>query len=357
MRSCLYNLATDKYRGVIPSLLKVFLYVLSLAYGLIVRLLMFAYRINPYRAHCRVISVGNITLGGTGKTPLVEYIAGYLKHKGHKVAIVTRGYKRKIMSYELRVMSYENMGDEPYMLQEKLKDVPLIVDADRARGIGRAVSEYSVDTVILDDGFQQWRIKKDLDIVTIDAGNPFGNRKMLPRGILRQPVSTLKQADVFVLTKTNINPEVQNIKDVLRRLNPSAAVVQSKHQPMGFYELGKSEELLNIDILKGKAITLVSAIARPDSFENLIKSLDINIGLCFKFPDHHNYTQQDLDGIIKNSKKKNIDTIITTEKDAVKLSQLPITDYRLPIFVLRIELQITENEEKFLDRLSKLYSI
>ena len=351
MRSYLYNLATDKYRGLIPSLLKGFLYVLSLVYGLIIRTLMFIYHINPYRANCRVISVGNITLGGTGKTPLVEYIAGYLKHKGHKVAIVTRGYKRKITNYK-------TMGDEPYMLQENLKDVAVIVDADRMRGINRAVCDYGVDTVILDDGFQQWKIKKDLDIVTIDAGNPFGNRKMLPRGILRQPLSSLKQADVFVLTKTNINPDVGSVKDFLNQLNPSAVVVQSKHQPIGFYELGKSEKLLNIESLKGKTIVLVSAIARPDSFENLIKSLDINVDLCFRFPDHHNYTRKDLDSIIKSCKEKNIDTIIITEKDAVKLKALPVASCQLPVYVLRIELEVREeDEEKFLDRLSKLYSI
>lgn len=341
MLNYLYNLATDKYNGFIPSCVKFFLFILSLIYGFIVRILIFVYGFVRFRPDCKVISVGNITLGGTGKTPLVEYIGRYLKTQGHKVAIVSRGYKT---------------GDEPRMLEKNLKNIPVIVDADRKRAIKRALGDYGIDTVILDDGLQQWKIKKDIEIVVIDAANPFGNGQMLPRGILRQPLSTLRCADIFVFSKTGLNPGIQNAKVFLQRINPAALSAESRHQPLGFYDPAEEEKLLNPDMLKGKTVTLFSAIGDPGSFEDSISKMGINIGLVFRFPDHHNYLKDDLDRIFKNSKENNIDTIITTEKDAVKLGGLKAPAYGLRVLALRIELRITENEEGFRNRLLGVYS-
>jgi tetraacyldisaccharide 4'-kinase len=301
MQVYLYRLATDQERGLIASLIKGLLFLLSLIYALLVRFLAFLYHLWPYQLSCKVISVGNITLGGTGKTSLVEYIARYLKEKGHKVAILSRGYKRKFTSYELRVTSYENMGDEPYMLQMKLKDMPILVDANRIRSAKRAIRDYGVDTIILDDGFQQWKIKKDLEIVTVDATDPFGNWHLIPRGILREPLSSLKRADVFVLTKTNLNPEFTEIKDFLSAFNSQSLIVEAVHQPVGFYKIDNPDDLFPTDDLKGKTITLISGIAQPDSFKNLITGLRINVGLSFRFPDHYAYAQKDLDKIIQAS--------------------------------------------------------
>ncbi len=358
MLSYIYNLATDRHKGLVAGVVKSFLYFLSLIYGLGVRVSIFIYRLKPYHLNCMVISVGNITLGGTGKTALVALISRYLKQQGHKVAILSRGYKRKITNYQLPITNYETMGDEPYMLKMNLGDVPVVVDTDRIRAAKLAIRDYGADTVILDDGLQQWRIKKDLDIVTIDATRPFGNRKLIPRGILREPLSSLKRADVFILTKTNLNPDNQDIKDFLSSINPQSLIVESTHSPLGFYRLGKRDEFLRLEALAGETVTLISGIADPDSFENLIVSLGINIGLFFRFPDHHNYTKEELDRIIKNSKDKNIDTIITTEKDAVRLSpyQLPTTHYLLNFLVLRIELKMTKDEQEFYNRLLRLYS-
>ena len=169
MREFLYNLATDKTRGFFAGVLKLFLFVLSLVYGLFIRLLSWFRGLNPERLACKVISVGNITLGGTGKTVLVEYIARYLKCQGNKVAILSRGYKRISSRPNTQYpipnpavggsasggTQYLTMGDEPYMLSQKLGGIPIIVDADRIRGIKIAASSYQADTVILDDGFQQ----------------------------------------------------------------------------------------------------------------------------------------------------------------------------------------------------------
>lgn len=351
----LYNLATDKYQGIPAAVFKFFLFLLSLIYSLVVRLLIFLNRLRPCRLNSKVISVGNITLGGTGKTTLVEFIARYLKQEGHKAAVLSRGYKRRISSCELPVSSYESMGDEPYMLSQNLADLPVLVDSDRLKAAKEAQERYRVDTLILDDAFQQWRLKKDLEIVAIDAANPFGNRHLLPRGILREPLSSLKRADVFILTKTNLKPDTQEIKDFLSRVNPRAEIFEAIHKPVGFYSLANRVERLKTDALRTKSVTLFSGIGDPDSFQNLISSLGINIGLSFKFADHHNYTKEDLERIIKSSQEKSIDTLITTEKDAVRLKRLQPITRNLQLFVLRIELEI-KDEQRFYNRLLKLYS-
>jgi tetraacyldisaccharide 4'-kinase len=356
VREYFYNLATDKEKSVLNIPIKVILFILSLIYALVVRMAIFVNSFKAYRLNCKVISVGNITLGGTGKTTLVEFISRYLKKQGHKVAILSRGYKRRITDYGLRITDYETMGDEPSMLFKNLGNIPVIVDANRIRAAGKAIKEYGVDTVILDDAFQQWRIIKDLEIVAIDATNPFGNRYLLPRGILREPLSSLKRADIFILTKVNLGQNLKETKNLLSQVNPSAPIFAAKHKPMGFYEFYKSRELLKPDTLKGKTVTLFSGIGDPDSFEKLIVGLGMTIGLSFRFFDHHNYTKEDLERIIHASGDKNINTLITTEKDAVRLDNLQFSLSDVRILSLRIELEI-EDEQRFYNRLHQLYSL
>ncbi len=412
MKQYLYNLATDKNKSFFASGIKFILLLFSFIYGLIIRGLIFISSFDLKRFDLRVISIGNITLGGTGKTTLVALIATYLKQQGHKVAILSRGYKRMSSRFsvlgsrpntEHRTPNTETMGDEPRMLFENLGDVPVIVDKDRARGAKRAIREYNSDTVILDDGMQQWGIKKDLEIVTIDALNPFGNGQMIPRGILRQPLSSLRQADIFVLTKTNLteqsesfsdfptaHPEersdegsheilqpfglqddpsgkskkknsprghLNKIKSVLSKYNPKALVVESIHNPTGFYDIKKPGELLNLGYLKGKKIALFSGIGDPDSFLKLILSLDIKVGLDLRFSDHHNYTLEELEAIVRKVSKEGLNIIVTTEKDAARFSNETLGIFgNLKLLVLRVELKIVKNEELLLGRLFRLYS-
>jgi len=372
LKCFVYNLATDRYKGFFPAVIKFFLFLLSLIYGLIIKVLILFYGIKPYRLKCKVISVGNITLGGTGKTVLVEYIARYLKQKGHKIAILSRGYgrrrthdaipagptgRRNTSAKVVWRAQYENMGDEPFMLQQDLKDIPVIVDADRIRGAELAMRDYNVDTVILDDGFQQWRIRKDLDIVAVYAGQGFGNRRLIPRGILREPLSSLKRAGVFVLTNTDLNSRNQQVKDILSKINAQAEIFESVHSPLGFYKIAGQEGLLNPQILKGKTVALVCGIGNPDLFKSTIAKMGIIIGLSFIFPDHHHYSQKDWEEIAKESQNKNINTVVTTQKDAVRFSSLDVNQRGLNILVLRVELKIKTDEQKFYNRLLRVYSL
>ncbi len=349
MKEYLYNLATDKRQGVIAAILKFLLLLVSFIYGAMIRGLILFFSLRPYRLKCKVISVGNITLGGTGKTSLVELIAGYLKNKCHRVAVLSRGYKKNSVLTE---------ADEPAMLLKSLGDIPVIVDKDRVRSGLRAINEYGVDTVILDDGLQQWRLKKDLEIVTINASQGLVNRHMLPRGILREPLSALRRADIFVLTKTDLSGNLEGIKSSLKKINPLALVVESIHQGLGFYDMHKPGELLNLKYLEGRPVALLSGIGDPDSFAELIRVLGINACLDLRFSDHHNYTRGDLADINCKAKEKGLGIIVTTEKDAARLSWMQpewLGGYQ--VLVLRIALKITKNEERFFARLLSLYPL
>ena len=336
MRKYLYNLATDGKNGVIAGVCKFLLFLLSLVYGFIIRCLSAVQLANPKQLGMKIISVGNITLGGTGKTVLVEYLVRYLRQKNILTAVVSRGFKG---------------ADEPDMLRLKLKDTPVIVDKDRARGAQKAAADYGARAVIFDDGFQQWKIKKDLDIVMIDATNPFGNQHMLPRGILREPLSSLKRAGAFVLSKTNLNPNIEDIEEFLLDINKDALIVESTHRPVDLAGLGNEDNRLSLGVLKGKPVSLFCGIGDPGSFEAITRESGAVVAAFFTFPDHHTYSQKDLEDVIRQSENKNAEFILTTEKDAARInsSQLKISSSK--IFSLRIELEITKNEEGFHSRL------
>lgn len=346
-REYIYNLVTRKIKGPLAAFLRGFLFILSLVYGLAVVILAGFYRIRPARFNCRVISVGNITLGGTGKTTFVEYLSGKLSKAGNNIAVLSRGYKR-----DPRRQGAQEVGDEPAMLQKKLPQARIIVDKDRVKAAQRAIRDYAADTLILDDGLQQWRISKDLEIVTIDAQDPFGNCLLLPAGFLREPLSALKRADIFVLTQVDFTRDTGGLTAKLKRINPRALIVESVHKPVGFSSVYKPDELSGLDALRGKRAAIFSGIGNPRGFENCVSSLGINVGLSFRFADHHDYTQTDINGIIKAAQEKNLDAIITTQKDAVKIRQLETGGWG--ILALDIELNITKNEAELNRRLLKL---
>lgn len=347
-----YSIIADKRKGFIVNTFKIFLFILSLIYGLVVKLVSFIYGIKPYRLDCKVISVGNITLGGTGKTPFVEMLTKYLSEEGHKVAVLIRGYKRKIANYNFEIPSYLNMGDEAYLLSKNLTKIPVLVGRDRIKNAKIAKEKFDIDTIILDDGFQHWKLFRDLDIVLVDAKNPFGNGYLIPRGILREPLSSLRRTEIVVLTKTDSKEDVSLILEKIRKISPQAKIFKAEYQPQEFIDISKNRYPLSF--IKGKEICFVCGIADPDSFESTLNDLGVKVILKFVFFDHYEYKETDIKKIIDSCIKNNVKIIVTTEKDYVRLEGFS-ERLRSYLFVLRSQMKITEDEEGFFGRVDSLY--
>jgi len=345
----LYNLVTGKTQGPQAVFLRGCLLGFSFIYGVAVVILAGFYRIRPKRFNVKVISVGNITLGGTGKTTLVEYLSVKLCLAGHKVAVLSRGYKRNS-----RRPGAQGLGDEPAMLAQNLPLVQVMVDKNRIKAGQAAIRDHSVDTLILDDGLQQWKISKDLEIVTIDAQNPFGNYRLLPAGFLREPLSALKRVDIFVLTQVRLGQDSSGLTAQLKRINSHALIVESKHAFKGISRLDQADVFIDYNFLKGKCVAIFSGIGNPEGFKNSVRDLGIKVAKYFEFTDHHDYTQADILRMVSEAQGNNLEAIITTPKDAVKIRELGIK-YPM-ILVLKIGLEIIKNEAEFDRRLFKLYS-
>lgn len=354
LQEYLYGLATDKISGVAAGILKGILLFLSLIYGLTVCFLIFWNNMRKKQLPCKVISVGNITLGGTGKTMMVELIANYLKTRGHKPAILSRGYKKPRLYSAKLLPGYETMGDEPFMMWEKFQNVPVLVDPDRIRSAKAAVAGHAADTVILDDGFQQWWVKKDLEIVMLDGVNPFGNRRLLPRGILRQPMFTLKGADVFVLINSGA-ADLGPLKRNLSIVNSHALILEVERSAKGVFRLSRKKEILPFDFLKGRDAALFCGLGNPESFRESARKIGVKEGMFFEFPDHYRYYEEDLEKMIKESGKKNISILVTTEKDSVRIPLAARKRFGENIFVLAVELKFKDEEQRFFDRLLRVY--
>jgi tetraacyldisaccharide 4'-kinase len=242
------------------------------------------------------------------------------------------------------------------MLSRKLQAAAVIVNSDRVKAGIEAQRRHQADTLILDDGFQQWGLKKDLEIVTIDAANPFGNGWLIPRGILREPLSALQRADIFVLANSTACRDIGALKARLAVHNPSGLIVSARHKPEGFYALADVSKDCGLERVRDKAVALVSGIGNPASFRRVVEDLQIRVAAAFVFPDHHRYSPADMASVTKACRQQGIGAIITTEKDAGKLTAIAAGTEKPDIFVLRISLEIIENEEQFYRRLRSVYS-
>jgi len=350
VKQYLFDLATDKKKGILARAARAVLFPFSLLYGAGVAAVS-SFRLSRRVAlPCKVISVGNITLGGTGKTLLVEYIARFLLARDCVPAILTRGYKRP-GSGRPGGTGYEAMGDEPFMLSRKLK-VPVLVDPDRLRSGRIACGESRAGAVILDDGFQQWGIRKDLDIVCVDGLSAFGNLRLIPAGLLREPLSALARADVLFLTGASDN--ASGLKKFCSGLNPRALVVEAARQVSGFRRIGGTEGgEQSPSSMRGVKACLLSGIGNPASFRDTARAAGIEPALVFDFPDHHRYSAADIARVAAACEKRHITTVVTTEKDEPRLAGLlsaPVPWF----FVLMVNLRITSNEQEFTDRLQRV---
>ena len=332
--------------------------LLSITYGFVLCILKFAYKkkiLPTYRPKFKVVSVGNVTLGGTGKTPLVEWIVGCLFRNKKKAGIIIRGYKRpklKERGIIKKDNSYSAIGDEASMLKEKLGDINICIGRDKIKS-ARQLEKEKCDIAVLDDGFQHWRLIRDLDIVTIDTSSSIFSQKLLPLGRLREPLSSLKRADIFVLTKTDLSEDnTGSTKEELKKINPGALIVSSIYQPLCFCSL-KTGEVIALDSERfiDKPVFILSGIANPIYFDRMICELKLRIKRELIYQDHYQYRKNDLDFINRLAKDVNVNTIITTHKDAVRLRYLLEFFENIDVFYLRIQLKITENEEKFCNRL------
>jgi tetraacyldisaccharide 4'-kinase len=342
------------------SLLKLFFYILSVFYRLGYHFKVLLYQsgmIKPKKLNAKVISIGNITLGGTGKTPLVIYLSQKLKEKKSKVAILTRGYKRR--KKELTELVEENknripwseVGDEPYLLASRLQDVPVIVSKDRRSSGAYAERKYQAEILVLDDGFQHWKLSRDLDLVVIDATNPFGNSKLFPAGILREPLSSLSRADIFVLNKADQVLNKENLIRVIRAYNQDAPIIESVYE-IGSIERWPDHSLIEEKNWEGKKCLAFSGIGNPVSFEESLKRLKVEVLKHHRFPDHFFYQKKDILNLEKKAFEWGADFMVTTEKDSVRIPMM--NELKIPIYVFKIDLVITKGEEVFWKKIEQL---
>ncbi len=326
------------------------LYLLSLLYGWAVRARALFYSLTLLKTKtlpCPVISVGNITVGGTGKTPLVMTLAKGLLDRGISVAILSRGYKgtttiEPVVSDGKSIfLSPEASGDEPYLIAQVCKGVPVLIGKDRFATGRVALQRFRTKGLLLDDGYQHLPLHRDLDILLIDSHIGFGDHHLLPRGILREPLSHLRRAHLFLLTKVDDLETSQPLEKQIHDIHPQAQVFHSHYQPVRL--AGPQGEEETPDSLKGKKILALSGIANPNSFSSLLRTCGAEIMGEVIFPDHHLYLPRDLSSI--EEKSKGVDWIVTTEKDMLKLRRLGID--HLPIRSLQIEMKIWEEEALF----------
>ena len=333
------------------------LYLLSLPYGGGVRARSLFYSLGLLKTKilpCPFISVGNITVGGTGKTPLTMTLAKGLIDRGIRVAILSRGYKGKktaepvVGDGKTIFLSPEESGDEPFLMAQACKGIPVLVGKDRFVNGQIALQRFGIQGLLLDDGYQHLPLHRDLDILLVDSTIGFGDQHLLPRGILREPLSHLRRAHLFLLTKVE-SPEIgQPLEKEIHEIHPRAQVFHSHYEPTSWVDPEGEEEELNS--LKGKKILALSGIANPAYFSSLLRKCGTEVVREVIFPDHHLYVSKDLTFI--REKSKGADCIVTTEKDMLKLRKLAIAD--LAIRALRIQMKIWE-EEAFFKKVISLF--
>jgi tetraacyldisaccharide 4'-kinase len=305
----------------------------------------------------KTISVGNITVGGTGKTPMVAFIAEKLLEQGEKVCILTRGYGRDNPKERVLVSDGEKIladareaGDEPFELAHQLSGRAVIVaDARRAEAGIWAREKFGITVFILDDGFQHQQVKRDLDLVLIDATNPFGNGKLLPTGTLREPLANLQRADAVIITRANLVDDISEIKAKVLEINPNCRIFASENQ-IGrlinlkeFFLPTQTTPTFKLQNLKSFAFC---GLGNPDSFFVQLRRGSFNLAFSRTFPDHHIYSQSEIQKLERDAIKKRADILLTTAKDAVKLTHLR---FNLPCYV--IENGLTLKDESAFIRL------
>jgi tetraacyldisaccharide 4'-kinase len=323
-------------------------------YGAGVKARLALYQTGALRTHnlgAPVISVGNITAGGTGKTPLVEWIARYLASEGRRTSILTRGYgranprERVVVSDGKTILADpEQAGDEPLLLAERLTgQAAVISDRDRVSAARWAIENLTSDVFILDDGFQNLRVARNLNIVTIDATKPWSNGRLLPAGRLREPRGGLSRADCIVITRANESQSIQPLQREIDRFSKGRAVFLSRMKDSGIRPLSNTREpSFKLATPDSVPVAAFCAIGNPQSFFSQLRKDGYTLAYTRAFRDHHRYAQSDIDAVVADSTANGARALLTTAKDEVKLRSLR---FDLPCYVIDIAIEIDGDED------------
>ncbi len=325
--------------------------------------------LRPVRLPCRVVSVGNLTVGGTGKTACVELITRKLTTAGRRPAVLSRGYGGRRATYWLRSdgatllvngeppAALDGLADEPQLLARHLPEIPVLVGARRDQTGRPAWGAFGVDTVVLDDGFQHRRLARDCNIVLLHARTPFGGWHLLPRGPMREPMSALRRADVIIITKADEALEqLAALTERLRAVAPEADVLTAAHEPAALTD-GTTGQALGLGRLDGARVALVSSIGDPVGFEATVKRLHASALWHHTLPDHHRYRPADWAALLERCRGLKPDALVTTEKDWVRLQPVfaPVGG-SLPVWVLGIRMKLLTGDALLDARLARLHA-
>ena len=343
----------------LDKIVKFILTILEVVYLVIIKIRKVFYKIGIFKSKkidIKTISVGNITTGGTGKTPVVEKLASELAKKEKKVGILSRGYHSEgdsplIISDGSKILTEINKaGDELYMMASHLSGIPIVKGKDRYKAGELAVSEFDLDMLVVDDSFQHLQLDRDLDIVVIDALTPFGYGHLLPRGILREPLSSLKRSDIVVISRSDqvTEKKIKEIRERVYNYNSEVNIYTSNHCPdkINSLALNSENEIEELSELKGKKALALSGIGNPESFVKSLEELDVEVVETAIYPDHYNYDEDDVMDIMMKAELNKVDFIITTEKDAVKFDEEILTNFSkmdTDLYSLGIELKFNND--------------
>ncbi|MGM0601830.1 MAG: tetraacyldisaccharide 4'-kinase [Bacillota bacterium] len=357
MKEYLLNIICGRKKGLTASIIRIFLLFLSTIYYIIVKSRRFLYKkgiLKNKKLNNKVISVGNITVGGTGKTPFTAFLIKKLK-QNNNITVISRGYgaekKSKtpvqISSGGELLCGPELSGDELYMLAEKIKNVNFIRAKDRYSGGLLAEKDGFSGFIILDDGFQHYQLDRDLDILLIDGKDPFSNKKLLPAGLLREPLSEINRADVIIITRTeNLDTEeIEKLKKELKNFTDEKTPVFEAEIKNDIILTLDSLQKHSLDFIKDKKVFAFCGIGRPEAFKNSLEKLNTDIVEFITFADHYSYEEEDLLSLVEKFHKSDAEIMITTEKDSVKIIKHSKIASELPIYKLAVRMSLNKEDE------------
>ena len=364
-------------KGLRAALMRFAMRALSGVFRIIVQLRLWSYRSGARPQHflgTQVVAIGNITVGGTGKTPVVELLARTLRDRGRRVAILSRGYKSKKLDQpqtwrnkQNRAIPSERMpkvvstgsavlldsryaGDEPFMLAKNLDGVSVVVDKNRVKSGLFAVGQLDADTLLLDDGMQYLDLAHSIDIVLVDSGSPFGTEALLPRGTLREPPKNLRRASYILITKCDGSSNDVLISRI-RKFNRTAEIIECAHGPIHLENVF-TRERQPLDILQKKWVGAISAIAVPEAFEGALERLGARVEIRRRFSDHYRFSKKEVESFMQRCVERDMELIVTTEKDAVRFPRPASID--VPVVFLRIEVEILKGRDIWDDLIDRL---